>query len=134
MSEMLRSERSARALAGLLAVAGAAHFVAPRPFDGIVPRSLPGAARTWTRLSGAAELAVAAAVACPATRRAGGVAAAALFTAVFPANVRMAYDWRRKPLPLRAAAYGRLPLQVPLVCWAAEVARGARPPGGTGKP
>ncbi len=117
--------RDAAGLAALLATAGAAHLARPAPFDGIVPRGLPGRARTWTYLSGAAELAVAAAVAHPRTRRLGGLAAAGLFAAVFPANVRMAYDWRRRPAAQRAIAYGRLPLQVPLVLWGLRVARGS---------
>ncbi|GAA0801613.1 DoxX family protein [Spirilliplanes yamanashiensis] len=115
--------RDAAALAALLATTGVLHFARPRPFDAIVPRGLPGRPRTWTHLSGAAELAVAAAVAHPRTRRAGGLAAAGLFAAVFPANVKMAYDWRRRPPVWRAVAYGRLPLQVPLVLWALRVAR-----------
>lgn len=114
---------SARLLAGLLATAGVGHFAVPGKFDAIVPRSLPGGARTWTYLSGVAELAVAAAVAHPRTRRRGALAAAALFAAVFPANVRMAHDWRHRPAPQRAVAYGRLPLQAPLVWWALRVAR-----------
>jgi uncharacterized membrane protein len=115
--------RDALALAGVLAVSGVLHFARPRPFDRIMPRSLPGDPRTWTYASGVAELAVAAAVAHPRTRRLGGLAAAGLFAAVFPANVRMAIDWRHaKPLP-RAIAFGRLPLQVPLVLWGLRVAR-----------
>nr|WP_202451896.1 hypothetical protein [Streptomyces sp. SID4948] len=113
-------------LAGLLATAGVTHFVRPKPYDAIVPASLPGSPRTWTRASGAAELLVATAVALPATRRAGGLLAAGLFTAVFPANVKMAYDWRHHPTPYKAAAYGRLPVQVPLVLWALKVSRAAR--------
>jgi len=122
--------RSAAALAGLLATSGVLHFARPRPFDAIVPRSLPGGPRTWTYLSGAAELAVAAAVAHPRTRTAGGLAAAGLFAAVFPANVKMAVDWRRASPARRAIAYGRLPLQIPLVLWGLRVARmhsGKRP-------
>ncbi len=115
-------ERAARALAGLLATAGVAHFVAPRGFDAIVPKTLPGSARTWTYASGAVELAVAAAVAVPATRRAGGLMAAGLFAAVFPANVKMAYDWRHRPSAARRIAYGRLPLQLPLIGWGLYVA------------
>ncbi|GLY03651.1 hypothetical protein Acsp01_40300 [Actinoplanes sp. NBRC 101535] len=99
------------------------HFARPRPFDSIVPRSLPGSPRTWTYLSGAAEIAVAAAVAHPRTRRAGGLAAAALFAAVFPANVKMAVDWRHAPPARRAVAFGRLPLQVPLIVWALRASR-----------
>jgi uncharacterized membrane protein len=117
--------RAAVALAGLLLVAGATHFAAPGPFDAIVPRALPGPARWWTYASGAAELAVGAAVALPATRKTGAACAAGLFAAVLPANVQMAVDWRRRPLPLRAIAYGRLPLQVPLVLLARKVHKSA---------
>jgi uncharacterized membrane protein len=115
--------KQALGLAALLGVSGVLHFARPRPYDSIVPRSLPGKRRTWTYVSGAAELAVAAAVAHPRTRRLGGMAAAALFAGVFPANVKMAVDWRRASPAKRAIAWGRLPLQVPLVLWARQVAR-----------
>ena len=119
--------KSSTALAGVLATSGVLHFVSPKPFDSIVPRSLPGSPRTWTYLSGVAELAVAGAVAHPRTRALGGLAAACLFAAVFPANVKMAMDWRHAPPAMRAIAYGRLPLQVPLVWWGLRVAKLARP-------
>ncbi|GAB2746973.1 DoxX family protein [Streptomyces bullii] len=122
---MPRSERSPLLLAGLLAAAGVAHFAAPRPFDATIPRGLPGSPRTWTRVSGAAELALAAGVALPRTRRAAALATAAFFVGVFPANVKMALDWRHRPAPQKALAIGRLPLQVPLVLWARGVARNA---------
>ncbi|MCD7445570.1 hypothetical protein K4B79_46270 [Streptomyces lincolnensis] len=122
---MSRSERSPLLLAGLLAAAGVAHFTAPRQFDAIVPRGLPGAPRTWTYASGAAELALAAGVALPRTRRTAALATAAFFVGVFPANVKMALDWRDRPAPQKAAALGRLPLQVPLVLWARGVAANA---------
>lgn len=126
---MPRLERSPLLLAGLLATAGTAHFAAPRNFDSIVPRSLPGSPRSWTYASGAVELALAAGLAVPRTRRAAALASAAFFAGVFPANVKMAWDWRHRPAPLRAAAYGRLPVQLPLVLWARDVARkaGERP-------
>ncbi len=114
--------KKALGLAALLATSGALHFLTPRPYDSIVPRSLPGKRRTWTYLSGAAELAVAAAVAHPRTRRWGGLAAAGLFVGVFPANVKMAVDWRDASPARRAIAFGRLPLQIPLVLWAKQVA------------
>ena len=79
--------RSALMLAALLATAAAAHAAKPQDFDRIVPRALPGEPRMWTYVSGAAELAVAAAVANPRTRRHGALAAACLFTAVLPANI-----------------------------------------------
>ncbi|MFD4263642.1 DoxX family protein [Streptomyces sp. NPDC058534] len=122
---MSRSERSPLLLAGLLATAGVAHFAQPRTFDAIVPRSLPGSPRAWTYASGVAELALAAGVALPRTRKAAALTAAAFFVGVFPANAKMAWDWRHRPTPLRAAAYGRLPVQVPLVLWARSVAKGS---------
>lgn len=118
-------QRSALLLAALLGAAGTAHMTAPKSFDRIVPRALPGDPRMWTYVSGAAELAVAAAVANPSTRRHGALAAACLFTAVLPANVQMALDWNERPMPQRAAAYARLPLQIPLVRWALGVRRAA---------
>ena len=131
--DAMSASRSAYGLALLLAAAGGSHFAVPRAYDPIVPRMLPGRARMWTYLSGAAELAVAAAVAHPRTRRAGGLAAAGLFAAVFPANVKMARDWRRRPPAYRAAAYARLPMQAPLIWWALRVAGQANPraAGGT---
>ena len=114
---------SAGALAALLAGSAVTHFLAPRPYDAIVPRALPGTPRFWTYASAVAELSVAALVAAPRTRAVGGLAAAALFAAVFPANVKMAYDWRHRPAVPRALAYARLPLQAPLIWWALRVAR-----------
>lgn len=120
---MARRLNPATTLAGFLAVMGSLHFVAPRSFDEIIPEWLPGDRRTWTYVSGAAELAVAAAVAVPATRRVGGLLAAGLFVAVFPANVKMALDWSDRPWQQRAIAYARLPLQIPLVLWALRARR-----------
>ncbi|WP_234358378.1 DoxX family protein [Streptomyces rimosus] len=127
------ADRSALTMARMLGGMGALHFLAPKPFDAIVPRALPGSPRTWTYASGAAELAVAAAVALPRPR-AGALAAAGLFAAVFPANIKMARDWRHRPAPLRAIAYGRLPLQLPMVAWALHTARTARPAPATPRP
>ncbi|MDO8144534.1 DoxX family protein [Isoptericola sp. 178] len=117
----------AGSLAAALTVTGTLHFVNPRVFEGLIPKAL-GSPRAWVYGSGAAELACAAAVAVPATRRVGGLATAALFVGVFPGNVKMALDshpgarhWSRKP----SVAWGRLPLQVPLVAWAWRVARNA---------
>jgi uncharacterized membrane protein len=111
------------ALATMLTTTGLLHLAVPAPFDAIVPRDLPGTPRFWTVASGIAELAVAAAVATPRTRRLGAAAAAGLFVAVFPANVKMARDWSERPAAMRAVAWGRLPLQVPLVAWALAVRR-----------
>lgn len=107
----------ALSLAGLLAAAGTAHFLVPRPYERIVPGVL-GDAAFWVRWSGVAELVCAGLVAHPRTRRVGAFAAAGLFVAVFPANVKMALDGA-VPFGL---AWVRLPLQVPLVWWALRVA------------
>lgn len=115
--------RSAFALAALLGLAGVTHFTRPKQYDRIVPASLPGSARTWTYVSGAVELALAAAVAAPKTRRLGGLLTAGFFVAVFPANVKMALDFRTKSPKAKAIAYARLPLQIPLVAWALKVRR-----------
>jgi uncharacterized membrane protein len=120
-----RRPTAAAGLVVLLTSSGVLHFAVPAPFDAIVPEQLPGAARTWTHLSGAAELVTAALIAAPRTRRFGGLLAALLFVAVFPANVKMAIDWSNRPAWMRALAYGRLPLQIPLVLWAALVSRRA---------
>jgi uncharacterized membrane protein len=123
---MAASDRTALGLAALLGASSVTHFAMPKPYDRLVPHLLPGKARTWTYLSGVAELATAAAVAVPRTRRLGGLLAALLFVVVFPANVQMAADWQRtgKPLPARLIAFGRLPLQWPLVTWALRVREG----------
>jgi len=132
---MRRRERARRATrtAGLLAVvlggAGVTHFLRPRGYDRIVPAGLPP--RLTTLASGAAELGIAAGLALPATRRAAGWAAAALFVAVFPANVKMAQDLLDSPRSTRIArlvSVLRLPLQAPLVSWAVRVGRHAPRP------
>lgn len=115
--------RSALALAALLGFAGVTHFTRPKFYDRIVPESLPGDARTWTYVSGVAELALATAVAVPKTRRFGALLTAGFFVAVFPANVKMALDFRTKSPKAKAIAYARLPLQIPLVAWALKVRR-----------
>jgi uncharacterized membrane protein len=127
-------------LSGILGVAGVTHLVVPRGYDAVVPPWVPGPARAWTYGSGLAELAVAGLLAAPVTRRAGGWAAAALFVAVYPANLHMAAAavsrWRSRPGDRRraavaAATLARLPLQLPLVTSALRVAtsggRGAAP-------
>jgi uncharacterized membrane protein len=120
-----RMNTRTRVLIAILGVAGAAHFAIPKGFDKIVPHALPGTPRTWTSLSGAAELAVAVTVAVPRSRRVGAALAAVLFVVVFPANIQMASDWSDRPLAQRLIAYGRLPLQIPLVWLALRVRRAA---------
>lgn len=124
-AERRRAARSARVQAGALALMGTAHFVAPAGFDALIPPRLPGTARAWTYGSGAAELAVAALLAAPRTRRLGGRAAVALYLGVWPGNLQMAWDWRHEDTLRKAVAWGRVPLQLPLIRAAARVAKNA---------
>ena len=123
--DIIRGRRTAAFLGALLGGAGVLHMISPEHFDRIVPPAPPGPARGYTYASGVAELGVAGLLAVPRTRRLGGLAAEALFVAVFPANVQMAYDWRHDSPRRRAIACGRLPLQGLLIAQALHVARGA---------
>ncbi|MFZ0834479.1 MAG: hypothetical protein WAM92_15640 [Mycobacterium sp.] len=116
------STRAARMGAMLLGM-GTLHFVAPKPFDTIIPAELPGSARFYTYASGVAELATGGLLLVPRTRRLGGLAALALFVGVFPGNVNMVRLWWNKPWPLRLVAIARLPLQLPMVVAALKVWR-----------
>jgi uncharacterized membrane protein len=109
-------------LVAVLAVPGVLHFSHPAPFVSIVPRSLPHP-EVLVAASGVAELACAALVAHPGTRRCGGLGAAVLFAAVFPANVSMALRSKDRPSWYRTVAWLRLPLQAPLIGWALRVSR-----------
>lgn len=114
-----------KALAPALAGAGVLHFVKPDPFDSIVPPQLPGSQRFYTYASGVAELATAALLANKSTRATGGLAAAALLTAVWPANIYMAWQWRRKPWYLQLISIGRVPLQIPMIRGAWDIHEGS---------
>ena len=109
-------------LASSLTVTGTSHFAFPRAFASIVPPQLP-----WTYGlvygSGVAELACAAGLVVPRTRRVAGWATAALLVTVFPANVQMALDSGGRSDAYRLGTYARLPVQVPLFLWALSVAR-----------
>lgn len=115
--------RLAYRVAAMLLGVGTLHFVAPTPFDTIVPAELPGSARLYTYASGVAEVGVGAALLPRRTRRLAALAAAALFIGVFPANVNMCRLWWNKPWPMRIAALARLPLQVPMITTALKIHR-----------
>ena len=118
-------------MGALLLGMGALHFVAPKPFDTIIPAELPGSPRFYTYTSGVAELTTGALSPAsgrcpqlaPRTRKLGAMAAAALFVSVFPANVNMVRLWRDKPLPMRIGALARLPLQIPMITQALKIYR-----------
>ena len=120
---MASRSRTTTGLAVLFGVLGTLHFLKPLPFEQIVPRALPRK-KELVYASGVAELACAAGLLHPRTRRVAGLASAGLLVAIFPANVQMAADLQRKgSRPAQAIAWARLPLQLPLIRWALKAAR-----------
>jgi uncharacterized membrane protein len=109
-------------LTAFFTLAGALHFVRPKPYEAIVPPSLQARKKEVVALSGAAELAGAALVATASGRRLGRWWLLALLAAVFPANVQMAVnpgqieglDPRKLP---RWLLWARLPLQPLMMAW-----------------
>lgn len=120
-----RARRSARFQGIALAAMGVLHGVKAQYFDPLIPPRLPGSARAWTLGSGVAELGVAGLLLIPRTRRIGGLAAAALYVGVWPGNFQMAWDSLGASPKAQAIAWGRLPLQIPLISSAVQVYRHA---------
>lgn len=117
--------RDIKALAALFAVSGIGHFVKPEHFEAIVPKPLPNK-RELVYISGAVELACAALLVTPKTRRVGGLTSAALLIGVFPANVQMSLSAIRSsktPGWFKAGTVARLPLQYPLIRTALKAAK-----------
>ncbi|CAN5914330.1 hypothetical protein BH23ACT10_BH23ACT10_16860 [soil metagenome] len=114
-------------LAALLAASGAAHIAIPGAFERLIPRWLPGEPALWNQVATAAELGSAALLATGRTARAGGLLAFATFACVWVANVQAALDGGYRELPgwlsTGTAAWLRVPLQLPLLWWAATIAR-----------
>jgi uncharacterized membrane protein len=111
-------------LAGLFTVSGVVHVVRPSVFQPLMPSFVP-AHRELIVGSGVAELACAAGLLVPATRRQAGWASAALLVSVYPGNLTMAADsLRTRSARFKAVALGRLPLQLPMIRTALKAARG----------
>ena len=115
--------RDGMALAAMFLTSGTLHFVRPEPFERIVPEALPNR-RALVFVSGAAEIACAVGLLVPRTRKVAGIASALLLVGIFPANVTMTAQAKRRldrapDDPARrgyfAATVARLPLQWPLV-------------------
>ncbi len=117
------------ALAGLFITSGTTHLVKPEVFEPLVPNSLPRR-RELIYASGVAELACAAGLLHPRTRRYAGLASAALLLAILPGNVQMSANYgkraQRKGTPAAQAAFvgtvARLPMQLPLIRTALKAA------------
>jgi uncharacterized membrane protein len=103
------SQKTAQRMGAMLVGMGVLHFVAPKPFDTIVPAELPGTPRFYTLASGVAEAAT----------------GAMLYVGVFPANVNSIRVFWSKGWPARVASIARLPLQVPMITQALKVYRNA---------
>lgn len=114
--------RSRLALAAFFTFMGTMHFVARRSFEAIVPAALEARKKEAVAVSGVAEIAGAAMVLRPTTRKLGRWWLLALLAAVFPANVHMAVnpeqirglDLRKIP---RWTLWARLPLQPLAMVW-----------------
>jgi uncharacterized membrane protein len=113
---------SRTALAAFFTFTGTMHFLRPRFFEAIVPPAIEAQKKEIVAISGAAEIAGAAMVLHPASRRLGRWWLLALLVAVFPANVHMAVnpeqirglDMRKFP---QWALWARLPLQPAAMVW-----------------
>jgi uncharacterized membrane protein len=116
-----------RLLAVAFTTAGALHFLRPKMYEQIIPDFLP-AHRELVLASGAAEMAGAALVVFPRTRRIGGIWLAATLVAVFPANVHMALQPDRYASIAPGLLWARLPVQGLLIWWALRATR-RRPSG-----
>jgi uncharacterized membrane protein len=121
--------RSRLALAAFFTFMGTMHFVARRSFEAIVPQAIEARKREAVAVSGVAEIAGAAMVLHPATRRLGRWWLLGLLISVFPANIHMAVnpeqirglDLNKVP---RWALWARLPLQPLAMVWVWRATRG----------
>lgn len=115
-------------LAAFFTFTGTMHFLRPKFFEAIVPPAIEAQKREAVAISGYAEIAGAALVLHPASRRLGRWWLLALLAAVFPANIHMAVnpeqvrglDMRKFP---RWALWARLPLQPLAMLWVWQVTR-----------
>ena len=115
---------STKVLAGIFAVSGAVHLAKPEAYEPLMPSWVP-AHREVILGSGVAELALAAGLLTPATRRLAGWGSVALLLGVYPGNVKMAMDsTRSRKTGLKVAAFARLPLQWPMIKAAHAATRG----------
>lgn len=111
-------------MATLYIVAGVTHFLVPEAFAQIVPPMLPYPL-ALAYLSGLAEITLGVGLLIPRTRKLAAWGIIALLIAVFPANIYMAVSdvtvtgvFGRTLDPSATVRWGRLPLQVVLICWA----------------
>lgn len=115
--------RAARTFGPFFVLTGLLHFAIPRTYESIVPDALP-AKRALVLWSGVAEVLGGAGVMHRRTRRLASWWSVATLVAVFPANVHMAVNHERYPVPGgRLALLARLPLQGLAIAWARAAGR-----------
>ena len=110
------------ALALLFTLAGIWHFVHPATYLAIMPPQLP-APLALVYVSGVFEVLGGLGLLPAYTRRRAGWVLLALLVAVFPANLYMALIHEQLHIP-GWVAWGRLPLQLPLLWWVWKVMKG----------
>ena len=107
--------REAKIVVGAFLASGTVHLVRPELYEPLMPGWVP-AHREVILASGVAELVCAAGMLFRPTRRLAGLASAALLVGVYPGNIKMAVDASKtRNTPFKAAAYARLPLQLPMI-------------------
>jgi uncharacterized membrane protein len=110
-------------LAAAFVTSGIVHLARPQTFEPLMPDLVP-AHREVIYASGVLELLCAAGLLHPRTRRAAGWASFAVLLGVYPANFKMAGDaLKTENTRFKAAAFGRLPLQLPMLRTALKAAR-----------
>ena len=97
--------------------AGINHFVSPRMYMKIMPHWVPLQSLA-VKVSGVLEVAFGLLLFPLQSRHIGAWLLIALLLAIFPANVQMAINFRKKHKRYLWLAYARLPLQVVLIWWA----------------
>lgn len=102
-------------LSAIVIATGITHFVKPEPFMKIVPDWLP-AHRMLVLVSGFFEILGGVGLQIPRVRKPAAWGLAALFLAVFPANINMAVNRILVDNPV--ILWGRLPFQAVLIAWA----------------
>ena len=115
-------DKATLGLVTLFLTSGATHLVRPQVFEGMVPHVLPRR-RELVYVSGVAEIVCALGLLHPRTRKAAGLASAALLVTVFPANVQMSASHAKRAQrrddtgskAFFAGTVARLPMQWPLI-------------------
>ena len=115
--------RDVTLLAAIFTGSAALHLVRPGIWKPLMPTWVP-AQREVIFGSGVLELVCAAGLLSSRFRRPAGWASAAVLVGVFPANVKLAGDAAKSSSTgFKVAAYGRLPLQMPMIRIALKAAR-----------